>query len=162
MNRHRAIRGCLTYPGQTGVQARIKSAGREYSQYFSFGHYKPGGAERAARRWLASMATQLPGKPPIRQRRQVNNITGVSGISRTILYDKRKDQFYVRYQVNWHDGDKQRNKVFTVGNRDTFDERDEQAAFDAACDFRETYAKARLENRPFDSRPWLNWKIRHG
>jgi hypothetical protein len=153
-------RGCITQPGECGLQARIKCKGKEHRKYFAFNDYAPGVAELAAKRWLVRKARELPQKSPVRERAQANNATGVSGVSRTIQYDSRKDKHYVRYQVHWHNGEKQRNKGFAAGNADVIDNRDEAAAFEAACAFRQAYVEARLSRKRFDPRPWLNWKAR--
>jgi hypothetical protein len=159
----RSVHGCITQPDKYVLQARIKRGGKEHSRSFAFSHYSPGGAKRAAQRWLARKARELPPSKqniPVRSGRQANNTSGTAGVSRTVQYDKRKGQSYVRYLVHWHDGEKQRNKSFSAGNADVIDERDEDAALTAAKAFRAAYEKARLSGTDFDPRPFLNWKAR--
>jgi len=107
----------ITEPDVFGYQVRIVRRGKESSRYFS--HKLWGNKNKslqAAITWRDQMLVVLKGsktrflKPP-----KNKTTTGVTGVSRTIKYDHRKDKNYLCYTVFWVSNGKSRNKTFQVG-----------------------------------------------
>ena len=110
----------ITEPDVFGYQVRIVRRGKETSRYFSHKLWgNKGKSLNAAITWRDQMLVVLKGsktrflKPP-----KNKTTTGVTGVSRTIKYDHRKDKNYLCYTVFWVCNGKSRNKTFQVGNVD--------------------------------------------
>ena len=121
----------ITEPDVFGFQVRIVRRGKESSRYFS---HKLWGSKtkslKAAINWRDQMLVTLKGsktrflKPP-----KNKTTTGVTGVSRTIKFDHRKDKSYLCYTVFWVCQGKSRNKTFQVGNVESVSADDELHAF---------------------------------
>ena len=150
----------ITEPDTFGYQVRIVRRGKENSRYFS--HKMWGGRNKslqASIAWRDQMLTVLKGsrtrflKPP-----KNKTTTGVTGVSRTIKYDHRKDKSYLCYTVFWVNGGKSRNKTFQVGNVEKISADDELHAFRTAKLFRSCYEYAIDYDLPFEDGKFVNWK----
>lgn len=84
--------------------------------------------------------------------------TGITGVSRIIKYDKRKDKSYLCYTVFWIKDGKPRNKTFQVGNVKTVTADQEFHAFRTAVLFRKSYEYAIDNDRSFDDSLFRNWR----
>ena len=152
----------ITEPDPFGYQVRIVRRGMEKSRYFS--HRLWGSKNKslkAALRWRDQMLATLKGNKTRFLKTPRNKIsTGVTGVSRTIKYDRRKDKHYLCYSVFWvHEG-KARNKTFQVGNVDSVTADTELHAFRTAVIFRKSYEYAIDNDLPFDDKMFRGWKTR--
>lgn len=156
MAKHRHI----TEPDPFGFQVRIVRRGVEHSRYFS--HKLWGGkkkALKAAIQWRDQMLIVLKGSRTRFMKTPCNKLsTGVTGVSRTIKYDKRKDKSYLCYTVFWIKDGKPRNKTFQVGNVNTVTADQELHAFRTAVLFRKAYEYAIDNDYSFDDSLFANWK----
>ncbi|RLA19210.1 MAG: hypothetical protein DRQ62_12225 [Gammaproteobacteria bacterium] len=150
----------ITEPDPFGFQVRIVRRGKESSRYFS---HKLWGSKcksiKAAIAWRDQMLTVLKGsktrflKPP-----KNKTTTGLTGVSRTIKYDRRKDKSYLCYTVFWVCNGKSKNKTFQVGNVETITADDELHAFRTARLFRSFYEYAIDNDLPFNDDQFAGWK----
>ncbi|MCF6251712.1 MAG: hypothetical protein L3J75_10675 [Methylococcaceae bacterium] len=150
----------ITEPDVFGYQVRIVRRGKESSRYFS--HKLWGNKSKslqAAIAWRDQMLVVLKGsrtrflKPP-----KNKTTTGVTGVSRTIKYDHRKDKSYLCYTVFWVKDRKSRNKTFQVGNVETVTADDELHAFRTARIFRSCYEHSIDHDLQFDESKFAGWK----
>lgn len=150
----------ITEPDTFGYQVRIVRRGKESSRYFS--HKLWGNKNKslqAAIAWRNQMLVVLKGskmrflKPP-----KNKTTTGVTGVSRTIKYDHRKDKSYLCYTVFWVKDKKSRNKTFQVGNVETVTADDELHAFRTAKLFRSCYEYSIDYDLQFDDSLFTGWK----
>jgi len=150
----------ITQPDSFGFQVRIVRRGKESSRYFS--HKLWGNKSKsiiAAIAWRDQMLVALKGskirflKPP-----KNKTSTGLTGVSRTIKYDRRKDKSYLCYTVFWVSNGKSKNKTFQVGNVKTITADDELHAFRTARIFRCCYEYAIDNDRPFEDHLFAGWK----
>ncbi len=150
----------ITEPDAFGYQVRIVRRGKENSRYFS--HRLWGGkvkSLKAAIAWRDQMLVALKGsrtrflKPP-----KNKTTTGVTGVSRTIKYDHRKNKSYLCYTVFWVKNGKSRNKTFQVGNVEKVSADDELHAFRTARLFRSCYEFAIDNDLPFNDGRFVGWK----
>jgi len=150
----------ITEPDAFGYQVRIVRRGKENSRYFS--HKLWGNRNKsiaAAIAWRDQMLVVLKGsrtrflKPP-----KNKTTTGLTGVSRTVKYDRRKDKSYLCYTVFWVCNSKSRNKTFQVGNVETITADDELHAFRTARLFRSCYEFAIDYDQPFDDSAFAGWK----
>ncbi len=150
----------ITEPDAFGYQVRIVRRGVERSRYFS--HRLWGGKHKslkAAINWRDQMLAILKGGRTRFMKTPSNKIsTGVTGVSRTIKYDKRKDKSYLCYTVFWIKEGKPRNKTFQVGNIKTVTADQELHAYRTAVLFRKAYEYAIDNDHPFDDLLFKNWK----
>lgn len=150
----------ITEPDAFGFQVRIVRRGKETSRYFS---HKLWGSKikslQAAIAWRDQMLTVLKGsrtrflKPP-----KNKTTTGITGVSRTIKYDHRKDKSYLCYTVFWVKDRKSKNKTFQVGNVHTISADDELHAFRTARLFRNCYEHSIDHDIPFNEEKFAGWK----
>jgi hypothetical protein len=84
--------------------------------------------------------------------------TGVTGVSRTIKYDHRKDKNYLCYTVFWVSNGKSKNKTFQVGNIEKVSADDELHAFRTARLFRSCYEFAIDNDIEFYDDKFAGWK----
>ncbi|MCX7089464.1 MAG: hypothetical protein NTV00_15610 [Methylococcales bacterium] len=150
----------ITEPDAFGYQVRIVRRGKEHSRYFS---HKLWGSQtkslKAAIAWRDQMLVVLKGsrtrflKPP-----KNKTSTGVTGVSKTIKYDHRKDKSYLCYTVFWVNNRKSCNKTFQVGNVITVTADDELHAFRTARLFRMCYEHAIDHDIPFHDEKFVGWK----
>ncbi|MCK5354919.1 MAG: hypothetical protein KAJ63_07345 [Methyloprofundus sp.] len=150
----------ITEPDVFGYQVRIVRRGKESSRYFS---HKMWGSKskslKAAIAWRDQMLIVLKGartrflKPP-----KNKTTTGVTGVSRTIKYDYRKDKSYLCYTVFWIKAGKSRNKTFQVGNVEKVTADQELHAFRTAKLFRSCYEFAIDFDLPFEDGKFSGWK----
>ncbi|GAB4264645.1 MAG: hypothetical protein Kow0065_15470 [Methylomicrobium sp.] len=152
----------ITEPDVFGYQVRIVRRGKETSRYFS--HKLWGNKNKslkAAIAWRDQMLVALKGsktrflKPP-----KNKTTTGLTGVSRTIKYDHRKDKSYLCYTVFWVKDGKSRNKTFQVGNVEKVTADDELHAFRTARLFRSCYEFAIDNDLEFDDSQFVGWKQR--
>jgi hypothetical protein len=150
----------ITEPDTFGFQVRIVRRGKESSRYFSHKLWgSKGKSLKAAITWRDQMLIVLKGnrtrflKPP-----KNKTTTGVTGVSRTIKYDHRKDKSYLCYTVFWVKDRKSRNKTFQVGNVDTVTADSELHAFRTARLFRSCYEHAIDHDLPFNDGMFIGWK----
>ncbi|HIF54834.1 MAG TPA: hypothetical protein EYQ57_06630 [Methylococcaceae bacterium] len=150
----------ITEPDTFGYQVRIVRRGKESSRYFSHKLWgSKGKSLKAAITWRDQMLIVLKGsrtrflKPP-----KNKTTTGVTGVSRTIKYDHRKDKSYLCYTVFWVKDRKSRNKTFQVGNVDTVTADSELHAFRTARLFRSCYEHAIDHDLPFNDGMFIGWK----
>jgi len=152
----------ITEPDKFGYQVRIVRRGKESSRYFS--HKLWGGktkSVKAAIAWRDQMLVALKGsktrflKPP-----KNKTTTGITGVSKTIKYDYRKNKSYLCYTVFWVDNGKSRNKTFQVGNLESITADAELHAFRTARLFRTCYEHAIDNDLPFHDNVFAGWKNR--
>ena len=150
----------ITEPDVFGYQVRIVRRGKENSRYFSHKLWgNRGKSLNAAITWRDQMLVVLKGsktrflKPP-----KNKTTTGVTGVSRTIKYDHRKDKSYLCYTVFWVFNGKSRNKTFQVGNIESITGDDELHAFRTAKLFRSCYEFSIDNDLPFDESLFAGWK----
>ena len=150
----------ITEPDTFGFQVRIVRRGKESSRYFS--HKLWGNKSKslkAAIAWRDQMLIVLKGsrtrflKPP-----KNKTTTGITGVSRTIKYDQRKDKSYLCYTVFWVKDHKSRNKTFQVGNIETVTADDEFHAFRTAKLFRSCYEHSIDNDLQFNDDKFRGWK----
>ncbi len=150
----------ITEPDAFGFQVRIVRRGKETSRYFS--HKLWGNKAKslqAAIAWRDQMLVVLKGsrtrflKPP-----KNKTTTGITGVSRTIKYDHRKDKSYLCYTVFWVKERKSKNKTFQVGNVETITADDELHAFRTARLFRHCYEHSIDHDIPFNDAKFAGWK----
>ncbi len=150
----------ITEPDVFGYQVRIVRRGKENSRYFS--HKMWGNKSKslkAAIAWRDQMLVVLKGSrtrflnPP-----KNKTTTGVTGVSRTIKHDHRKNKSYLCYTVFWVKNGKSRNKTFQVGNVEKITADDELHAFRTARIFRSCYEFAIDHDLPFDDSVFTGWK----
>lgn len=150
----------ITEPDEFGYQVRIVRRGKESSRYFS--HKLWGNRTKslqAAITWRDQMLVVLKGsktrflKPP-----KNKTTTGVTGVSRTVKYDHRKDKSYLCYTVFWVKDSKSRNKTFQVGNVETVTADDELHAFRTARLFRSCYEHSIDHDITFNDDKFVGWK----
>ncbi len=150
----------ITEPDVFGYQVRIVRRGKESSRYFS--HKLWGNKAKslqAAILWRDQMLVVLKGsktrflKPP-----KNKTTTGVTGVSKTIKYDHRKDKSYLCYTVFWVHNSKSKNKTFQVGNVAKITADDELHAFRTARLFRSCYEYAIDNDLEFDESKFAGWK----
>lgn len=124
-----------------GLQAVHRADGEEKARrYFCLADYPTfRAAESAAHDWLAACDVYWPNHR-LRNRVQISKSYALPvGIS----YSVRNGR--CRFQVNWHDGERARNKTFSVGRK-----RDYETAREAAVDFRMAYEACRRNGESFD------------
>ncbi len=150
----------ITEPDAFGYQVRIVRRGKENSRYFS--HKLWGSRNKsiaAAIAWRDQMLVVLKGsrtrflKPP-----KNKTTTGLTGVSRTIKYDRRKDKSYLCYTVFWVCNKKSKNKTFQVGNIESITADNELHAFRTARLFRSYYEYAIDHDLQFDDSLFAGWK----
>jgi hypothetical protein len=107
----------ITEPDVFGYQVRIVRRGKESSRYFSHKLWgNRGKSLQAAIAWRDQMLVVLKGsktrflKPP-----KNKTTTGVTGVSRTVKYDHRKDKSYLCYTVFWVCNGKSKKQNFSGG-----------------------------------------------
>lgn len=152
----------ITQPDDSGYQVRIVRRGKEYSKYFS---HRLWGNERrslqAAIHWRDQMDAVLLGRNKRFLKVPSNKTsTGVTGVSRTIKHDQRKNADYLCYQVFWVNDGVAKNKTFQVGRAENVSPDDELHAFRTAVHFRTQYEYAIDNNLKFDDRDYAGWKKR--
>lgn len=152
----------ITQPDKFGYQVRIVRRGEEYSRYFSYtlwnGKIR---ALNAAISWRDQMRVALQGS----RRRflnadRENKSTGICGVSRTVKYDKRRDQRYLCYQVFWMLRNCKKVRTFHVGSADRISADDDFHAFRTAVAFRYQYEIAIDSDKEFDAARFRDWKVR--
>jgi len=150
----------ITEPDHFGYQVRIVRRGKETSRYFSHKLWgNKGKSLKAALTWRDQMQVVLKGskarflKPP-----KNKTSTGITGVSRTIKFDRRKDKSYLCYTVFWVCNGTSRNKTFQVGNVDKVTADDELHAFRTARLFRNCYECSIDNDIPFDDSKFSGWK----
>jgi len=150
----------ITEPDVFGFQVRIVRRGKESSRYFSHKLWgNKGKSLKAALAWRDQMQIVLKGsktrflKPP-----KNKTSTGVTGVSRTIKYDRRKDKSYLCYTVFWVCNGISRNKTFQVGNVEKVSADDELHAFRTARLFRNCYEYSIDNDIPFADSKFNGWK----
>lgn len=152
----------ITEPDPFGFQVRIVRRGKERSRYFS--HKLWGNKAKslhAAIQWRDQMLAVLKGSKTRFLRPPRNKVsTGVTGVSKTIKYDYRKDKSYLCYTVFWVQNGKAKNKTFQVGNIESVTADDEFHAFRTATLFRRLYEEAIDNDLPFDESKFGGWKKR--
>ena len=151
----------ITEPDVFGYQVRIVRRGKESSRYFSHKLWgNKGKSLQAAIKWRDQMLVVLKGsktrflKPP-----KNKTSTGVTGVSRTIKFDHRKDKSYLCYTVFWVCNGKARNKTFQVGNIDKVTADQELHAFRTARVFRSCYEFAIDNDLQFHDECFAVWKL---
>jgi hypothetical protein len=155
-----AINKHITEPDVFGYQVRIVRRGKESSHYFS--HKLWGNKDKslkAAITWRDQMLIVLTGSKKRFLKPSKNKMsTGVTGVSRTIKYDHRKDKSYLCYTVFWVNNGKSRNKTFQVGNIDNITADHELHAFRTAKLFRSCYEFSIDNDLEFYDEKFSNWK----
>lgn len=150
----------ITEPDTFGYQVRIVRRGKESSRYFShklWGNKKK--SLQAAITWRDQMLVVLKGSRTRFLKLPKNKTTtGVTGVSRTIKYDHRKNKSYLCYTVFWVKNRKSCNKTFQVGNIDTVTADEEFHAFRTARLFRSCYEYAIDYDVAFDDQKFVGWK----
>ncbi len=154
----------ITEPDNKGFQVRIVRNKKEYSRYFS--HKLWGGRQQALKsaiNWRDQTLVLFSSKPTYQQMTRIfpNKIsTGVTGVSRTIQYDKRRDVRSLIYSCHWRLNGKGHTKTFHVGRMEEINADQELHAFRTAIRFRHEYEMYRangLESQ-FDPTKYKNWK----
>ncbi|MEE9338809.1 MAG: hypothetical protein V3U87_12085 [Methylococcaceae bacterium] len=153
----------ITQPYKGAFQVRIVLKKKERSRLFS---WKPWGGKKkaliAANSWRSQVLAAYDINPNRLQHACKNNLsTGFLGVCRRVNEDKRKELFYLVYNVNWNDHTgKKRNKSFQVGNVETYSDEMDAHAFETAVEFRKEYEKHWDNNtlEKFDTGKYLGWK----
>jgi len=155
-----AINKHITEPDVFGFQVRIVRRGKESSRYFSHKLWgNKGKSLTAAITWRDQMLVILKGSQQRFLKPPKNKIsTGVTGVSRTIKYDHRKDKNYLCYSVFWVNHGTPSNKTFQVGNVDKVSADDELHAFRTAKLFRSCYEFAIDNDDVFYAELFSGWK----
>ncbi|KAF3977731.1 MAG: hypothetical protein HFP77_05485 [Methylococcales symbiont of Iophon sp. n. MRB-2018] len=150
----------ITEPDAFGFQVRIVRRGKESSRYFSHKLWgNKGKSLRAAITWRDQMLIVLKGsKTRFLKLPKNKTTTGITGVSRTIKYDHRKDKSYLCYTVFWVKDRKSRNKTFQVGNIETVTADNELHAFRTARLFRSCYEHSIDHDLAFDESKFSGWK----
>ncbi len=150
----------ITEPDVFGFQVRIVRRGKESSRYFS--HKLWGNKNKslkAAITWRDQMLIALKGcKKRSLKLPKNKTTTGVTGVSRSIKYDHRKDKSYLCYSVFWVDNCKSRSKTFQAGNVDKVTADDDLHAFRTAKLFRSCYEFSIDNDLEFYNDKFLGWK----
>ena len=151
----------ITEPDVFGYQVRIVRRGKESSRYFSHKLWgNKGKSLQAAIKWRDQMLVVLKGSKTRFLKPPKNKIsTGVTGVSRTIKFDHRKDKSYLCYTVFWVCNGKARNKTFQVGNIDKVTADEELHAFRTARVFRSCYEYAIDNDLQFHDECIAGWKL---
>lgn len=156
MDKHKHI----TEPDIFGFQVRIVRRNKETSRYFS--HKLWGNKKKSllsAITWRNQMLTVLEGgKVRFIKLPKNKTTTGITGVSKTIKYDRRKDKSYLCYTVFWVDNGKSRNKTFQVGNIYKITADDELHAFRTARIFRAYYEYSIDNDLAFNDTQFSGWK----
>lgn len=152
----------ITEPDVFGYQVRIVRRGKESSRYFSHKLWgNKGKSLKAAMAWRDQMLATLKGSQSRFLKVPKNKTTtGVTGVSRTIKFDHRKNKSYLVYTVFWVHHGKSKNKTFQVGNVETVTADDDFHAFRTSRMFRLSYEYAIDNDLEFDSGKFDNWKKR--
>ena len=150
----------ITEPDPFGYQVRIVRRGKETSRYFS---HKLWGNKtkslKAAIAWRDQMLVVLKGsKTRFLKLPKNKTSTGITGVSRTVKFDHRKNKSYLCYTVFWVKNSKSCNKTFQVGNVESITADDELHAFRTARLFRSCYEFAIDNDAQFDDSVFANWK----
>ena len=150
----------VTEPDVFGFQVRIIRRGKESSRYFS--HKLWGNKNKslyAAISWRDQMLVSLKGsKTRFLKLPKNKTSTGVTGVTRTIKYDNRKDKSYLCYTVFWVSNGICRNKSFQVGNVETVTVDEELHAFRTAKLFRICYEVSIDNDIEFRDDKFVGWK----
>lgn len=147
----------ITEKGNAGFIVRIFRDGVEHSEYFSnnlWGSRKK--ALAAAIDWRYRLV------PDLGERKSVNSCVkdGVSGVSRTIKFDKRRGRgrSNLCYLVFWIKDGKHMRRSFNVGDIDKITESDDIHGFNTAKHFRACYELSVENGTEFDVDKFLVWK----
>lgn len=150
----------ITEPDAFGFQVRIVRRGKESNRYFS--HKSWGNKNKsltAAITWRDQMLIALKGSRKRFLKPSKNKTTtGITGVSRTIKHDHRKDKNYLCYTVFWVNNGKSSNKTFQVGNVDKVTADDELHAFRTAKLFRSCYEYSIDNDLEFYNGKFDGWK----
>lgn len=127
----------ITEPDAGGFQVRIVRDRKEHSRYFS---HKSWGSKKkslqAAISWREQLLVLIGDKKPTPIG---NKSTGITGVSKTIHYDKRWGSSALVYSCHWRRNNKAHNKTFQVGLIGEITADDEFHAFRTAVQFRKEY-----------------------
>lgn len=150
----------ITEPDVFGFQVRIVRRGKESSRYFSHKLWgNKGKSLLAAITWRDQMLASLKGSQQRFLGIPKNKLsTGVTGVSKTIKYDRRKNKHYLCYSVFWVNNGKSSSKTFQVGNVDNVTADDELHAFRTAKLFRSCYEFAIDNDDVFYADVFAGWK----
>jgi hypothetical protein len=145
----------ITEKNNAGFIVRIVRDGVEHSEYFSNNLWNSRAeALAAAKNWRDCVA-QCVGK-----RKAINSCSKneVSGVSRTIKHDSRRDTSNVVYQVFWLKDGKDMRKSFYVGDIDKISNDDDLHGFNTAKHFRSCYELSVKDGAAFDDGKFAGWK----
>ncbi len=145
----------ITEKGNAGFIVRIVRNGVEHSEYFSNNLWgSRTKALAAAIDWRDLLA------PFVGKRKAINSCSKneVSGVSRTIKHDSRRDTSSVVYQVFWLKDGKDMRKSFYVGDIDKITEDDDLHGFNTAKHFRVCYELSVKDGDVFDDGAFESWK----
>ncbi len=152
----------ITEPDDKGFQVRIVRNKREYSRYFA--HRLWGGRKKAlsgARNWRDQQLVSLGGVNKYLPDRSITSnkkTTGIRGVSRSLQYDKRRDEYYLVYSVHWRRAGKACTKTFYVGKVGDVSVDDEFHAFRTAVRFRREYELSKANDEAFSAEHFKCWR----
>ncbi|MEE9424308.1 MAG: hypothetical protein V3V18_04945 [Methylococcales bacterium] len=154
----------ITEPDNKGFQVRIVRNKKEYSRYFS--HQVWGGKRKSlssAISWRDQMLIVFRERNKYRPDATIpsnKKSTGVTGVIKTVQFDKRRDVYYLVYSCLWYQNGNRHTKTFHVGRADKVSPDEELHAFRTAVLFRKEYEMFKdegMEDR-FSSDRYKLWK----
>lgn len=145
----------ITEKNNAGFIVRITRNGVQNSEYFSNNLW--GGRKKAlaaAKDWRDRLA------PFIGERKTINSCAKneVSGVSRTIKFDSRRNSSSLVYQVFWIKDGVHKRKAFNVGDMDKITDTDDLHGFNTAKHFRACYESSVENGSVFDDGDFVGWK----
>jgi len=145
----------ISEKGNAGFIVRIVRGGVTHSEYFAnnlYGSRKK--ALIAAIDWRDRLA------PFIGERKTINSCAKdeVSGVSRTIKFDLRRDRSDLFYLVFWIKDGKHMRKAFNVGDMNKITSDDDLHGFNTAKHFRSCYELSVEQGTEFDDSVFIGWK----
>lgn len=151
----------ISQPDKNGLQVRITRRKIMYSRYFAFKTWGGPAATRAAARFdRDDKLNHMVGKQIRFVNASKNESTGVTGISRCVRHDKRKDKSYMTFSVFWKLNGKNKTRTFQAGNVDSITDDDEAHAFRTAMHFRKNYEYCIDHNKFFNDLAYTQWQTK--
>lgn len=143
-----------------GFVVRIIRHGVEHSEYFSNNLWgSRDNSLNAAIEWRDRLLSVLGARKSIKSCKNTKQTsTGISGVSRTVKFDSRRNKNSLCYMVFWVKSGKHMNKTFNVGDIEKITSSDDFHAFRIAKLFRSCYEFAIDHGLEFDDSKFMGWK----
>jgi hypothetical protein len=127
----------ITEPDSGGFQVRVVRDRKEYSRYFSHNLWgSKNKSLKGAINWREQILVLIGDKKPTPIGKKS---TGIVGVSRTVQFDKRRDEHSLVYSCHWRRNGKGHTKTFHVGLVENVTPDMEFHAFRTAVQFRKEY-----------------------